>query len=169
MKSIDPAVLSDDGVVEDVAESPGLPDAKPVKVMLDEAPDKGESREEIFSGSYHWKGQDLLPYTPTKKGTWDRLCAVDVPLPMNEELRNAEVYAPQAYKLLYLLTHRTEDYAHLRAKPEAFLAEIERWVDANCTHADTLSAVLLALKIHNDQLKMIAVPKPGERGGSSGN
>ncbi len=143
----------------------------PVKIVIDEAPEGEEEREEAFAGVYEWKGQELLPYTPTKRGMWERLCVLDVPMPANVELKHLEAYVPQALKLLYLLTHPTEDYAHLRPRPTAFLSEIDRWIDATCSHADMLPAVNLALKVHNAALKNVAVPSPSPtgKGGSSGN
>lgn len=151
-------------------EAPPLPDESPVRISVDDAPEDEQEREAAFAGEYVWKGKPLLPYTPSKRGLWERLCALEVPLPVNVELGNLEAYAPQALKLVYLLTHRAEDYAHLRQRPTDFLAEIERWVDETCTHADMPNAVLLALRVHNDALRMIAVPQPsGKSGGRSGN
>jgi hypothetical protein len=149
--------------------SAALPNESPITITLDEAPEAEKMREEAFEGGYVWKGQELLPYTPSKRGTWERLCARDVPLPANVELTNLEAYAPQALKLLYLLTHKAEEYAPLRHQPEQFIAEIELWVDQTCGHGDLLAAVILALRVHNDQLKLIAVPKPSGKGGSLGN
>lgn len=160
--------MSDILPTEEPGQRPVVPEAKavadeaPVVLAIDEGPGAEEEkvRQAAWDGEYWWKGQKLLPYTPTKRGLWERLCALDVPLPRNVELMNLEAYAPQCLKLLYLLTHPAEEYAALRGNPGAFLAEIERWVDATVKHEELLDAVVMALKVHNDALASLAVPKP---------
>lgn len=147
-----------------------LPDESPIIIAVDSGSNSDEQeKEEAFEGIYHWKDQELRPYTPSARGTWERLCALDVPLPAGVELNHLEAYAPQAMKLIYLLSHPAESYAHLRGKPELFLAEVERWVDATCQHSDMIEGVILALRIHNDAMRMIAIPKPTGKGQGTGN
>lgn len=158
------------GLVVPVAE--GLPDQKPIAVAMDSAPPPEDeaARESAWTGEYVWKGQRLLPYTPTKRGLWERLCAADVALPINVAFANVEVYAPAALKLIYLLTHKAEEYRHLRGNTEAFLEVIDEWIDSEIAHHEVLDAAKLALKIHNETQKMQAVPQRAEgRDGGPGN
>lgn len=96
-----------------------------------------------------WEEYDLLPYQPSVEDLWHRLCMADIHLPMTEVMTNLDAFTGCAKKLLYLLSHAAWQYRHLRADPQAFIEEIERWSDVNVPRAKNLDLVTLILRIHN--------------------
>ncbi len=151
-----------------------VPDEKPVVVAVDDVADEEaaardeKEREDAYNGVYFWKGKELLPFTPSKKALWERLCLHDVPMPEMVELGSLQLYMPRAAKLLYLLANGPETYRHLRANPGIFIEAIEAWQDANMVVEDDVEAVSLALTISNAASKNIAVPKPTRGGRGAG-
>lgn len=96
-----------------------------------------------------WEDYDLLPYQPSVEDLWHRLCMADIPLPMGEVMANLDAFTSCAKKLLYLLSHQAWQYRHLRADPQAFIEEIERWSDTNVPRSRNVELVTLMLSLHN--------------------
>lgn len=115
-----------------------------------------------------WQEYVLEPYSEARERLFHRLCESDVPLPPLRELRNLDAYASHAVKILYLCSHRPEEFRHLRANPGLFVEAIEEWGSINVPRAQTIKAVTLALKIHNAAQTTLAVA-PGSGKTSSKN
>ena len=165
-----PLPIEKDTPLTDAA--PPLPDAQPltlpvVDTVTDPAAELERERQAAYAGTYHWRGQELLPFSMSRKSLWEKLCLHDLPLPPVLEHAGLEIYLPRAIKLIYLLTHDVASYRHLRASPGQFIEVIEAWQDEHTTAADTIDIVTLALDITNAASATIAIPAP-TKGAPSG-
>lgn len=91
---------------------------------------------------------ELLPYLRSVEDLWHRLCQGDIPL--RNAVDDVDVWAGGAIKLLYLLSHQSFQYRHLRSQPDVFVEVIETWGNENVPREKTLDAVVLAMAIHNE-------------------
>lgn len=103
------------------------------------------------TGEMQLQVQALRPYVRSVEDLWHRLCEADVPVPRGKMMANLDAYAGCAVKLLFLLCHAPEEYAHLRSTKDRFLMVIDEWGNLNVPREKTVEAVTLALKIHNEQ------------------
>ena len=115
--------------------------------------------------SNHWETYALEEYTGAREGLFHRLCEADVPLPPLKELQNLDAFFPAAVKLLYLCSHKPEEFRDLRGDTGRFLEAIDAWGNVNVPREKRGEAVTLALRIHNDANKTQAIAKGGKASG----
>ncbi len=140
---------------------PANPVNPSVPLLVDEMTDVGpdeNTRAEAPKAVHVWRGKELLPFTQSVQGIWERLSVHDLPLPALLELGVIDLYLPRAVKLLYLLSHEKSAYRSLRATPLLFIEAVEKWQDETFQPGDE-AAVELALKIFVEAKGGAAVPK----------
>ncbi len=128
-----------------------------------------QEREGIYHGLHTWRGRELEPFSISRRILWQRLCAVDVPLPVGFRF-SAEpgAWSGHAVKLLYLCCHQPEEWRHLRADTPRFLEAIELWGEEHVPAETLEDAIVLGFRIVSEAEKLRAVARPDGRAARAG-
>ena len=70
------------------------------------------------------------------------------------------LYLPTAWKVLFLCSHRPEQFDHLRGSASAFLRAIESWAEQNVRPHQYQDACLLAQKLTSAHRSFVVIPRP---------
>lgn len=129
-----------------------------------------KEREDAYHAVHEWGGKVLFPFSRGREDIWHRLCAADVPLPPGFDISdNLSSWNGHAAKLLFLCSHMPHEFVALRANTAAFLSVIDQWTEEAIPRGLEIEAVNLALKIHNQAMANVAIPRPSDRKTDSGN
>jgi hypothetical protein len=131
-----------------------------------------KEREEIFGNVHTWRGVVLKPFSISRRCLWERLVALDGPLPEGFKYsENTRAWLGHACKLLCLCSHEPEAWAAVRGDLQAMLRWVDRWSDEMVVgDEEAEEAVTLGLQMWSEARKMRAVMRPDGKGGrGSGN
>lgn len=150
-----------------------------------------QAREEIVaeSASFIWLDIPLQPWSYARESQLARLIAIDVPAgdldelpqlqarldelkakdPTTADMTLADVadvatYVPTAAKLLFIACVPQHLWFHLRGKPAALIAEVEKWAEENIPPDQECEACVLAQKVRSAHLQIMAMRRPQRRG-----
>jgi hypothetical protein len=125
-------------------------------------------REGIYGSVHVWRGEALRPFSISRRCLWERMVAMDAPLPAGVLYsENLPAWLGHAVKLLWLCTREPEAWAGLRHDLRLMIAASEAWADGEAWDDEECDeAVVLGLRIWREARQMRAVPRPSGKGGS---
>jgi hypothetical protein len=109
-------------------------------------------REAFRAAPFHWRGQELLPFTPSREDLWSFLREHAGHPPLTDIYNGpGRMFRADATIILWLCSHVPAQWKNYLRDHDAWLAAIAEWGDdeKNIGYDLDLEAVTLAYKIFN--------------------
>jgi len=106
------------------------------------------AREEAFSSEEPtWLGQPLHPYSSGRESLFVQLRAAAGAPPLRDVIADTDSFFPDAIRILYLVSHRPEDWREHRGNVAGWLEQIEEWADGAIPLSQKAAAAATAINI----------------------
>lgn len=97
----------------------------------------------------------------------ERTADLTISLPIADELIGWHSFLASASRVLWLAHHTADDWAHLRAEPDAWLQQIEDWADQLIETHEIIAAVRLAHLLRTEHQQFVTLPRPEKKSGGN--
>lgn len=141
---------------------PALPD--PADDILDNPIDQQAASERqaavLGSSGHTWAGKQLHPFSIRRESLYFRLKALHAHVPAAGVMHTTGVVLLDTMLILWLCSHESKDWQHLRGDGTKFMEVIEEWADENIQRHQQTDAVDLAMTILREGYSTQATPRP---------
>lgn len=114
-----------------------------------ELPDPADERrrQAAFDADFHWREQPLHGFSVSREALFGQLrLAMGAP-PLRVCLADADAFASDAQRILFLCATPPELWNRLRADMAVLQSAVDTWADQNISKTEKLPAETLAMKI----------------------
>lgn len=120
---------------------------QPHATTASDATDERE-RQRAFDSEFQWHGKKLLPWSSSRDSLFSQQRVAMGAPSLSACLEDTDAFVADAHRILWLCTHKPEDWSILRVSPAALQAAIDTWADEHIPIREAYLASTLALEIY---------------------
>ena len=104
-------------------------------------------RQDAYDADFEWRGERLHGFSVSREALFGQLrLAMGAP-PLRLCLADADAFAADAQRILFLCAHPPEIWNRLRADMAVLQGAVDSWADVSINSAEKLAAETMAMKI----------------------
>ena len=117
-------------------------------------------RDAAFDAEHEWNGVALFPFSIDRESLFaQQRLAMGAP-PIMTVVNDFDGFLADAMRILFVCSHKAEDFRPLRRDALVFQEAIEDWANRNIPRAKRGEAIVLAMNIYADSVATAHEPVP---------